>query len=124
MLMWTMWRFPFWPLGPEAAEGLRGLLVIAGFVFSIVMLVDCLHRPDTKFYRPLTEQGRYDRLIWAGAIVLSLWMYFLGAIVYFFVVKKAEPQEAPKTRAQSKSPRGRARKAQEPTKPSEGDAKE
>lgn len=121
MLMWTMWRFPFWPLGPEAAEGLRALLAIAGFVFSIVMLVDCLHRPDAKFYRPLTEQGRYDKLIWAGAIALSLWMYFLGAIVYFFVVKKAEPQEAQRTPAKSRSPRARSRKKEEQTKPSEED---
>jgi len=53
------------------------LLAIAGVVISIVMLIDCLKRPASKFYHPLTKQGQYDKLILA-AIVLSLWFYFLG----------------------------------------------
>lgn len=80
-------RFGFWPLGPiVSVRILLGVLAIAGVVFSVVMLIDCLRRPAGKFPNPLTKNGAYDRLIWAAAIVLSLWFYFLGAIVYFFVV--------------------------------------
>ncbi len=68
------------------------LLAIAGIVFSIFMLIDCLKRPASKFYYPLTKEGQYDKLIWAAAIVFSLWFYFLGAIVYLFVVKTAKPE--------------------------------
>jgi len=71
---------------------LLGLLVIAGVVFSLVMLIDCLKRPASKFFNPLTKNGEYDKLIWAAAIVASFWFYFLGAIVYFFIVMKAKPE--------------------------------
>jgi hypothetical protein len=56
------------------------------------MLIDCLKRPVSKFYHPLTKEGQYDRLIWAAAIVLSLSFYFVGAIAYYFVIKKAKPE--------------------------------
>jgi hypothetical protein len=78
------------------AGALAVLLAIAGVVFSIVMLIDCLKRPASKFYYPLTKKAEYDRLIWAAAIVLSLGFYFIGAIVYFFVVKKAQPKKSEK----------------------------
>jgi len=68
------------------------LLAIAGAIFSLVMLVDSLKRPASQFVYPLTRNGEYDRLIWAAAIVVSFWFYFIGAIVYFFVVKTARPQ--------------------------------
>ena len=87
-------RIPPWPMGPIFGVGvLLGLLAIAGVVFSLVMLIDCLKRPGDKFLNPLTKNGEYDKLIWAAAIVASLWFYFLGAIVYFFVVKKAKPEK-------------------------------
>lgn len=87
-------RLPLWPLGPiVGCHILAALLAIAGVVFSLIMLVDCLKRPSSKFYRPLTKDAQYDKLIWAGAIVLSLWFYFLGAIVYLFVVKTAGPED-------------------------------
>ena len=93
--MATMCRFPCWPMEPVFGVGiLVTLLAIAGLIFSLVMLVDCLRRPGTKFYNPLTKNGEYDKLVWAGAIVASLWFYFLGAIVYFFVVKKAKPEKS------------------------------
>lgn len=117
MIMWTMWRFPFWPLGPQTFGVLKGLVIVAGFVFSLVMLIDCLTRPASKFYRPLTDQGRYDRLIWAAAIFLSLWMYFLGAIVYFFVVEKAGPSkddQAEAAKPQAKKPKRKSAKKKEP----------
>jgi len=88
-------RLPFWPMGPiVGCHVLAVLLAIAGAIFSVVMLIDCLKRPPSKFYRPLTKDARHDRLIWAGAIVLSLWFYFLGAIVYWFVVKTAKPESS------------------------------
>jgi len=88
-----------WPLGPIVGGGIiLGILAVGGVVLSLVVLIDCLKRPARKFPNPLTKNGEYDKLIWAGAIVLSLWFYFLGAIVYYFVVmrdkaKKAEKKE-------------------------------
>jgi uncharacterized BrkB/YihY/UPF0761 family membrane protein len=69
-----------------------GVLAILGVIFSVIMLIDCLKRPATKFYQPLTKEGEYDKLIWAAAIVLSLSFYFVGAIAYFFVIKRAKPE--------------------------------
>jgi len=68
------------------------LLAIAGAIFSLVMLIDCLKRPASQFVYPLTRNGEYDKLIWAIAIIVSFWFYFIGAIVYFFVVKTARSQ--------------------------------
>jgi hypothetical protein len=86
-------RFPFWPIRPFfGIEALRGVIAILGVVFSVIMLIDCLKRPTSKFYNPLTKEGQYDRLIWAAAIVLSLNFYFVGAIAYYFVIKKAKPE--------------------------------
>jgi hypothetical protein len=88
-------RLPLWPLGPiVGCHILAVLLAIAGVIFSVIMLIDCLKRPASKFYHPLTKDAKYDRLIWAGAIVLSLWFYFLGAIVYLLVVKNAKPEDS------------------------------
>lgn len=87
-------RFGFWPLGPiVSVRIILGVLAVAGVVFSVVMLIDCLKRPAQKFLNPLTKNGEYDRLVWAAAIVLSLWFYFLGAIVYFFVVMRAKGKD-------------------------------
>jgi len=81
-------------MGPvPGARILVGLLAIAGAIFSLVMLIDCLKRPRSKFLSPLTKDGEYDKLIWIAAIVASLWFYFLGAIIYFFVVKRAKPEK-------------------------------
>jgi hypothetical protein len=91
--MWKMCRVPFWPIKPIfGIDGLLGVFAIVGVIFSLVMLIDCLKRPASRFYHPLTKEGEYDKLIWAAVIVLSLSFYFLGAIVYFFVVKKARAQ--------------------------------
>ena len=100
MIMAFVCKFPFRPMAPIFGAGvLAVLLAIAGVVFSIVMLIDCLKRPASKFYYPLTKGAEYDRLIWAGAILLSLGFYFIGAIVYFVVVKRAKPEDS--ERAQS-----------------------
>lgn len=93
--MWNNCGFPLWPMGRffEASGAvLAGLLAIAGLIFSVMMLIDCLKRPVSKFPYPLTKGGEYDRLIWSIAIVASWWFYFLGAIVYFFVVKQSKAE--------------------------------
>jgi hypothetical protein len=91
-------RFGFWPLGPiVSGRIILGILAVAGVVFSLVMLIDCLKRPAKKFPNPLTKNGEYDRLIWAAAILISLWFYFLGAIVYFCVVKQAKDKNGQQT---------------------------
>ena len=92
--MATMCKFPWWPIGPIFGAGVFvGLLAVAGVIFSLVMLIECLKRKQSEFLNPLTKNGEYDRLIWAVAIVASFGFYFLGAIVYFFVVKKAKPEK-------------------------------
>ena len=97
MAIMTVCRPACWPLGPMVAGGIIcGLLAVAGVVFSLVVLIDCLKRPANKFPYPLTKNGEYDRLIWAGAIVLSLGFYFLGAIVYFFVVMRDQAKKTKK----------------------------
>ena len=91
--MFTWCRFPFWPIRPLFGfEAMWGVLAILGVIFSIIMLIDCLKRPTSKFYQPLTKEGEYDKLIWAAAILLSLSFYFVGAIVYFFVINRAKPE--------------------------------
>ncbi|MHC4085743.1 MAG: hypothetical protein ACYSWZ_09185 [Planctomycetota bacterium] len=92
MIMAFIYRFSCWPIKPIfGPEALPTLLAIAGVIFSIVMLIDCLKRPASKFYCPLTKEAQYDKLIWAAGILLSLQFYFVGAIVYFFVVNRAKP---------------------------------
>lgn len=96
--------FPCWPIAPVISGGvLLVLLGIAGVVFSIVMLIDCLKRPASKFYYPLTKEAEYDKLIWAAAILLSVSFYFVGAIVYFFVVWREKPESGEQVQSQPKS---------------------
>ena len=86
-------NFPCWPFVPIVQFGsIMGLIAVAGVVFSILMLIDCLKRKPSQFHNPLTKNGEYDKLIWALAIVLTFSLYFIGSIVYFFVVKRAEPE--------------------------------
>ncbi len=92
--MFTWCRFPFWPIRPIfGIHAMWNILAVAGVIFTLIMLIDCLKRPASKFYHPLTKEGEYDKLIWAAAIALSLNFYFLGTIVYFFVIKTAKPED-------------------------------
>jgi len=96
--------FPCWPVAPVLGGGaLLVLLGLAGIIFSIVMLIDCLKRPGSKFYNTLTKEAEYDKLIWAVGILLSLQFYFVGAIVYFFVVWRGKPEDAEQIQSQPKS---------------------
>jgi len=79
--------FPFWPMRPVfALDGLVSILALAGIVCTVIMLVDCLKREPNQFAHPISAEGKYDKIIWALAMALSLSLYFLGTIVYFFVV--------------------------------------
>lgn len=92
--MFTWCRFPFWPIRPIFGfEVLWGVLAVLGVIFSLIMLINCLKRPASKFSNPLTNEGKYDKLIWAAAIVLSLSFYCVGAIAYFFVIKRAKTEK-------------------------------
>ena len=95
MIMAMVYGVSCWPMPPLPGCRVLGvILAVAGLIFSIVMLIDCLKRPASKFYNPLTKNGEYDKLIWAAAIIASLWLYLLGTIVYFFVVRRAKPTES------------------------------
>jgi hypothetical protein len=91
--MFNWCRFPFWPIRPIfGIEALWGVLAVVGVVFSIIMLIDCLKRPASKFHNPLTNEGKYDKLIWAAGITLSLSFYCVGAIAYFFAIKRIKTE--------------------------------
>lgn len=106
--------FPCWPIAPLLGGGvLLFLLGIAGVIFSIVMLIDCLKRPASKFYTPLTKEAEYDKLIWAAAILLSLSFYFVGAIVYFFVIWRGKPEGSEQGQSQPKSSSTESQKPEE-----------
>ena len=94
--MWLLMHLcpPFWPVHPPVLRlgAFGAILAIAGIIFTVIMLVDCLKRNPQDFAYPLTEKGQHDKLIWLAAIVFSLSLYFVGSIVYFFVVKKAKKQ--------------------------------
>lgn len=64
------------------------LLYIVGFVFSIIMLIDCLKREHSSFKNTFTKDGEYDKIIWTIFIIVSMWLFHLGAILYFFIVKR------------------------------------
>lgn len=94
--MMQSFTFPFWPMRPMfEIHYLTGLLAIVGIVFTVFMLVDCLKRRTDQFAHPISDGGKYDKIIWAVAMSLSLSLYFIGTVVYFFVVylgKKDESQ--------------------------------
>ncbi|MBW7989095.1 MAG: hypothetical protein FVQ84_03640 [Planctomycetes bacterium] len=91
--MFNWCRFPFWPIRPIFGfEALWGVLAVLGVIFSLIMLIDCLKRSASKFYTSITNEGKYDKLIWAAGIALSLSFYCVGAIAYFFVIKRAKPE--------------------------------
>ncbi len=80
---------PFLLFGSLAGAGaamvllfLLGMLFIAGlavflFVFWILMIIDCVKR---KF------KNENDKTVW---ILVLIFLQFLGAIIYYFVVKRS-----------------------------------
>ena len=59
-----IYRIPCWPISPFfGTELLVGALAVAGVIFSLLMLVDCLKRPREKFCNTITKGAEYDKLI-------------------------------------------------------------
>lgn len=74
------WLWPWlWPFGMIGAAfmGLWMVIILLAIIFWLWMLIDCLQKE--KFN---------DKLIW---ILVLLFLFILGAILYYFLVKnKAE----------------------------------
>lgn len=86
--------FPFWPIRPEFAAHYMGfLLALAGIVVTVIMMIDCLKRNPEQFAHPISKNAEYDKIIWALAMGISLSFYFIGTIVYFFVVFMAKKED-------------------------------
>jgi uncharacterized membrane protein len=70
------------------ATGIGAVLIIAAavlFVFWLLMLIDCLKRPDDKF----AFGGNYAKIIWVLVIIFT---GFIGALIYYFLIKRADTQ--------------------------------
>lgn len=79
--------FPFWPMRPIFdIHFVTGFFAIAGVVFTVIMLIDCLKREPHEFAHPISKNAEHDKVIWAVAMVLSLSLYFIGTFVYLFIV--------------------------------------
>jgi phosphotransferase system glucose/maltose/N-acetylglucosamine-specific IIC component len=66
------------------------MLVAAALIFWIVAVLDVVQRPDGYF--PEAIAGRWnpnERLIWVLVVVFLGW---IGALVYYFVVMKKYPR--------------------------------
>ncbi len=67
--------------------GLMELLILIPVVILLViwimMLIDCLKRPDDRF----AIGGNNAKLIWILVIILT---GFIGALIYYFLIKIKE----------------------------------
>lgn len=61
-----------------AMMGVIGLFVLAILVFWVWMLVDCIQRE-------FPPQDQNAKIVWILVIIFAGW---IGALIYFFVVKK------------------------------------
>jgi hypothetical protein len=62
------------------------ILVVGLFVLWLWMLIDCLKRPDDTF----AYGGNNAKLIWILVIILT---GLIGALIYYFLVKKTSEKE-------------------------------
>jgi hypothetical protein len=67
--------------------GVLGLIFLALFIFWIIMLVDCIKRPETDF----PNSSGNSKTIWLVVLLVSWLIGFswLAAIIYYFMVKRA-----------------------------------
>jgi len=74
-----------WGSGASLGSGgiLFLLLAILAVVFWLLMLMDCLRMPDSKF----PAKGKNDKVIWTMTI---LWLSLIGAILYWLMVKREQ----------------------------------
>jgi NhaP-type Na+/H+ or K+/H+ antiporter len=80
-----MFDFWFWPFG-AALIGIGLLLALLVFVFWVWMIIDCAQR---KFKNDL------EKIIWILVIVFGSWV---GALVYFIVIRQINPKGLAKTK--------------------------
>ncbi len=73
-----MGDFIFWPFA-AAFAGVMALVFVIVLIFWIWMLVDCAKR---KF------RNDVEKIVWIVVIVLGQWV---GALVYFIVVRSLNP---------------------------------
>lgn len=64
--------------------GIFALVMLGLLVLWVLMLIDCIKRPDDKFPNPSDN----TKVIW---IVLLVLFSYLAAIFYYFMVKKKIP---------------------------------
>ena len=69
------------------------MFLLPGFVFWLIMLVDCLKREPDSFDGSITSSQRGDRLLWVAAIVFG---FALGAVVYYILAWRS-PARAPES---------------------------
>ncbi len=77
--------------------GLVALIALAIFIFWIIMLVDCIKRPEGEF----PNSTGNSKTIWL-VVLLASWLigfYWLAAIIYYFMVKRAAGKMPPMTQA-------------------------
>lgn len=76
-------------------------IAIALFILWVWMIVDCLSRLPCDFRLLFTTQHRYEKWIWLAIVILANW---LGAAIYFFIIRQPAKQIAPPPPAQEKKP--------------------
>ena len=73
-----------------ACTGCMLLFGAGTFVFWIIMLIDCFRRDEDEFPNPTDN----TKTTWALVLLVSwlVWLYWLAAIVYFFLVRRRMPR--------------------------------
>lgn len=64
------------------------IIKIGLLVFSIYMFFCCLRSDSSKFDPIFTKSGEYEKVIWIFLIIISSSIYGVGAIAYYFIIKK------------------------------------
>lgn len=79
-----------------ACWGIGILFFIATFVFWIMMLIDCFQRDESEF----PNSSGNSKTIWLIVLFASWFigsLYWLAAVIYYFMVKRAAPRGKGKT---------------------------
>lgn len=56
-------------------------LVIGGLIFWVLMLIDLINRSDSSF------KNKNDKIVWVVLLALT---GFIGALIYYFKVKRTQ----------------------------------
>ena len=87
-LMWCVYLLFFLMWFLAVAAMLLG--AVCSTIFWILMLVDCVQRKEGEYPEGQTQ------LTWVLVIALT---GIIGAIIYYFIVKRAKPNAATRARA-------------------------